>query len=166
MELINFEDYKINTLEILNNFKKLKYLYLYGFKFENPYILKLYNLIELKLSSCENIGFEENKNFNIEKLEIEDCNIIKPESYIKFSKLENYDINNKEIINYLLDPLFINKVKVIKCSSENFLEHENNFLEELTLETQKDELDIPIFEKILRYKNLKFVIFSTNLSDE
>ena len=166
MELRNFEDYKINSFEILNNFKKLKYLSLYLFQFENPYIIKLYNLIELKLSRCENIGFEENINFNIEKLEIKDCNIIKPKSYLKFHKLKNYDINNKEIINYLFDPLFVNKVKVIKCSSENFLELENIFLEELTLETQKDELDLQIFEKILRYKNLKFVIFITNLSDE
>ena len=43
---------------------------------------------------------------------------------------------------------------------------ENNLLEELTLETQNNETDLQIFEKILRYNNLKFVIFSTNLSDE
>jgi len=166
MELHCSKDYKINTFEILNNFKSLKFLSLYNFKFENPYILKLYNLIELKIFICENIGFEENKIFNIETLEITYSKIIKPKSYIKFPKLENYDINNKEIINYLLDPLFINKVKVIKCSSENFLEIENIFLEELTLENPKDELDLQIFEKILKYKNLKSVTFTTNLSDE
>ena len=65
-----------------------------------------------------------------------------------------------------MDPLFINEVKVIKCSSENFLKLEINLLEELTLETQNNETDLQIFGKILRHNNLKFVIFSTNLSDE
>ena len=166
MDLKNTEDYKINTFEILNNFKLLKYLSLYRFKFENPFILKLYNLIELKIYSCENIRFEENINYNIEELVIEDSNIIKPNSFIKFGKLENYEIKNQDIISYLFDPLFINKVKVISCFSEDFLRLENIYLEELTLNNHKDEIDQQIFEKILRYKNLKFVNFYTNLSDE
>ena len=166
MDLSCAKDYKTNSFEILNNFKSLKFLSLSRFKFENPFILKLYNLIELKINDCENIGFEENNNFNTEKLIIKDSKIIKPKSFIKFSKLENYEINNKEIISYLFDPLFVNKVKVIKCSSDDFLKLENIYLEELTLDSHKDETDIQIFEKILRYKNLKFVNFSTNLTEE
>lgn len=46
------------------------------------------------------------------------------------------------------------------------MELDNIFLEELTLAGYKNEIDLQVFEKILRYKNLKIVNFYTNLSDE
>ena len=56
LDLSNSSSSKINcSLEIINNFKSLKYLTLKYFKFENPFFLKIFDLIELKISSCDNI---------------------------------------------------------------------------------------------------------------
>ena len=98
LDLSNSSSSKINcSLEIINNFKSLKYLTLDEFKFENPFFIRLFDLIELKIFSCDNIGFIEgnNTNYNLKKLEISNSNIIKPKTIMRFSKLEDCTINDK-----------------------------------------------------------------------
>ena len=58
--------YKIINYENMNNFKSLKYLSLNDFIIENPFIIKLNNLIELEIINCDKIGFDENIIFNLE----------------------------------------------------------------------------------------------------
>ena len=158
---------KINSLEIINNFKSLKYLTLYGFKFENPFFIRLFDLIELKISSCDNIGFIEgnNTNYNLKKLEIRNSNIIIPKTIMRFSKLEDCTIYDKNIINHLFDPSF-SMIKKLICYEEVFLNSENKFLEDLNLMRNNEENDEEIFKKILNSKNLKKVDFENNLNIE
>ena len=125
------------------------------------------DLIELKISSCDNIGFIEgnNTNYNLKKLEISNSNIIKPKTIMRFSKLEDCTIYNKNIINHLFDPSF-SMIKKLKCYEEDFLNSENKFLEDLNLMRNNEENDEEIFKKILNSKNLKKVDFENNLNIE
>jgi hypothetical protein len=61
------------------------------------------DLIELNISGCDNIGFIEgnNTNYNLKKLEISNSNIIEPKTIMRFSKLEDCEIYDKNIINHL-----------------------------------------------------------------
>ena len=167
LDLRNSNSSKINSLEIINNFKSLKYLTLDGFKFENPFFIRLFDLIELDISHCDNIGFIEgnNTNYNLKKLEIRNSNIIKSKTIMRFSKLEDCTIYDKNIINHLFDPSF-SMIKKLKCYEEDFLNSENKFLEDLNLMRNNEENDEEIFKKILNSKNLKKVDFENNLNIE
>ena len=101
----------------------------------------------------------------MKKLEISNSNIIKPKTIMRFSKLEDCTINDKNIINHLFDPSF-SMIKKLKCYEEDFLNSENKFLEDLTLMRNNEENDEEIFKKILNSKNLKKVDFDNNLNIE
>ena len=65
----------LNLIEIINNFKSLKYLILSGVKISSLFELKLNNLKHLELIGCSNFTFN-NNNFNLNYLKLIGCSSI------------------------------------------------------------------------------------------
>ena len=123
-----------NSIENINNLKSLEDLHLQNLKFENVFMLKLYNLKKLNIEQCENISFDENSHFLIKVLYLQNCLIIKPKSLLIFPNLE--------IIHYLGNE--INNDDKLTCFDIIDLPNANN-LKSLNLDLQMNKIiEIPL----------------------
>ena len=80
------------SLEGINNLKSLKNLIISNYDLKIPFTLKLFNLAQLQLFEVNNISFDENTEYNIVKLVINESSINKPNELINFPNLEDFRI--------------------------------------------------------------------------
>ena len=167
-----------NMLLSLNNFKSLKFLYLYylsfnfiNFKDELNFFIQLNNLEVLYFKYCNNIlyiiensDFKELKELNLERCDISDIKVLEK---VKYDKLEILNLEGNIISN--LNILENVNFKDLKQLNLSYVEINNiDFLEKLKFEKlEKLKLngnkikDISIFKK-LNFKNLKHLDLGNN----
>ena len=155
-----------NSIENLNNLKALEELHLQNLKFENVFMLKLYNLKKLSLYNCTNIAFPEDKYLNLKQLIIENCSIIKPKFPIIFPELEECGLEDISYINQNYNPIIdfkhLKKLKKLNSPVINFINLESNILADVSLTLGGDrslENEKKMLIKILSIKSLKNVKF-------
>ena len=141
----------------LNNFKFLKYLQLIGLKFHGCFCLNLNNLEYLNIRFCRNIIFNDD-NLNLKTLDYWKNSLVYPKNKLKLPKLEKCFIN--EEFNSIIDFSSLNKLKELKCETNDFLMLKDLLLEKIELYSNKTkENEIKMIEKILSLKTLKKVKF-------
>jgi len=157
LELNSYNQIEIesNLFEPLNDFKVLEELSLHHFKFKNNFSLKLKNLKELELISCENISFE-NCCLNLNILGLNDYNITPPKSLLKFPNLESCDLNDNSKIdfNLLIDFKSLKNIKTFSASGIYFLNLEKDSL--ISAECYFNEINDDIIAKKILNKLLSF----------
>ena len=151
-----------DTLENINNLNLLEELQLNNLIFNNNFTVKLYNLKKLYISYCKNIAFGEDKPYNIEILELNYCDIIKPKEKLKFPKLKKYYVSY--IINsYYRISFFdiITSPKLLDISIDKFNDYNNEIssIEYLNVGSASYNRKIhqKMIEKIISMKNLKYI---------
>lgn len=167
-----------NSIENINNLNALEELHLQNLKFENVFVIKLYDLKILNIDICKNISFDENSSFLIKILYLKNTLIIKPKSLLKFPNLEimhyfnNYfnsyfDDNDKFTCFDLIDLPNINNLKSLN------LDLQMNKIIEIPLEKLpvehlelglvnnynflKKEEYLQIYEKIMSMNTLNYI---------
>ena len=116
-----------NLFENLNNFKSLKILLLSGLHFQNPFMLKLNNLIGIFIYDCLNIIIvDENFGNNLKRLVIKKTKTSifpKSKSLLKFPLLESFLIDNdiKEVLNSKIDFSVLNKISYFEGYMSDFI---------------------------------------------
>ena len=115
-----------NLFENLNNFKSLKILLLSGLHFQNPFMLKLNNLIGIFIYDCLNIIVDENFGNNLKRLVIKKTKTSifpKSKSLLKFPLLESFLIDNdiKEVLNSKIDFSVLNKISYFEGYMSDFI---------------------------------------------
>ena len=149
----------------INNFQHLEHLLLKNFIIQNPFILDLPKLKYLNIDTCENIGFAENSLQNIEKIYINNTEIIKAENaaLIKLPKATDISIMDEGdfIYNTIFDFSSFQNVKNLVCNKHDFPSLTNFSLEKLTVSFYNEEdkeMEKQMIEKILLMKELKILI--------
>ena len=161
-----FIDSKLFNL--INEFESIEYLNLTGCIFLSNFILKLNNLKELIVCNSKNICFKNNV-YVIQKLTIKSSQIIKPKELLKFPLLEECEIIDNEIINYLIDPLSITNLKKICCESSEFIKLSNFLLESVQIYKNTkylSEIEKSMLQLILIMDKLQYFELSTDLDDK
>ena len=183
-----------NIFENINNMNLLEELQLNYIIFKNTFILKLNNLKILTLHSCKNIAFNEDSQYMIRILILEDCSLVKSNKLIKFPMLEKflieknecYDSNEKysykkeylsydDIIDFSCDDIDFSNLKNINITIDKFI----NF-QKLNIPLKYLNLDFDInyginkktyhklFEKLKSFKTLEYInlpIININYTD-
>ena len=144
---------KDELFENINNLYFLEELQLNDVVFENNFIIKLFDIKKLYLSNCENISFVENRSYNIEIFELNNCLIITPEKLLNFPKLKKFNFNNISNGYYKIS-LFelINSPQFMVTDKEDNL---NNNISAEYLMVKDVCYSFEIIEKIISMKNLK-----------
>ena len=169
LELIINSFYKFELfpalVEKLNDFKSLKQLKLKGFQFKNNFIFILDFLEILEIINCKNIIFNSNKFINLKKLILINNSNLQINSLLKAPELEECELtiggldeNFKNFIDYSS----LNKLKICKINSFDFLNFDNTLLNKLILNSNRSissEDEREILEKIISIKTLKDINF-------
>ena len=172
MNLNSFYDVNVDLFEKLNNFNLLEYLELKGFIFNNLFTLKLSKLRSLILYNCNNITFSQNCCLNINQLHLSNCIIIKQNNLLKFPLVEDckFILDSEDKIktyNSIIDYSSLKKVKKLSIEVNDFLNLENNPLEELIIEKniKSKEIEIKMIEKVMSINTLKTLALNLEVID-
>ena len=160
LDILPFDKYEIkaNIFNNINNLKSLKYLFLSRFNFQSVFKLKLTNLEQLILFECKNIKFGKYIGLNIQKLYLNSCSIVKPKILIEFPKLEICIFEGKQNYNSIIDFSTLKNLKYFKgYYFIDFIELENEILEQVKITDYTIKLEAKIIKKLLSYKSLKEV---------
>ena len=150
-----------NSLKNLNCFLSLEVLELKGFKFKNPFILKIKNLKKLILKNCENLTFGENSCLNMKILFLLDCSFLNPKSLLKLPELEECILQNvmniKQKYNNIIDFSSLEKIKKLTAETSDFINIKNTLLESVSLYSYNisEETEKLMIEKLISIKTLK-----------
>ena len=124
--------------EIINNFTSLEYLILenlilspYYDNFYGNQEIKLFNLKKLRLINCKYITFAANVNLNM--LEIQSLNNVKPNKLIKLPYIEELIYCLKEEQNHIIDLSSLNDLKILCIGIDGFFDVKNEMLEQLKI---------------------------------
>ena len=161
-----------NSFDIINDFIFLEELQLNDLTFKNALKIKLYGLKKLYISNCKNISFGEDKPYEIEIIELNNCEIIKPKSLLNFPKLKKYFVNNiyqkhfykLNIFDIINNPKYldIDTSEVDNINTTSSIEYLNINYSSFDKEINKKKL-----EKIISMNNLKyFDIYLYNLYND
>jgi hypothetical protein len=115
-----------NNIDIINEFKSLKYLYLKGFLFSQNLVINLQNLEEMSLIDCKGIKiiFDE-MNINIKFLEIVRSSIKSNGKSIDLPNLETIILDENEIkLTNMIDFSSFKKIEKF-CGSYDYLKNMN-----------------------------------------
>lgn len=161
----NYIQIKGDSFEDINNFRHIEKISLNYIIFEESFILKLYNLKELKLDKCENIAFDDKNPFNLKILKIKMGIINKSKSLIKLTELEECDLFRnfnymQEEYDKIIDFKSLIKLKILIMEFKEFKNIEDIpyllSLEELKLK-HTHLIDEEYIKKILLFNKLKFL---------
>ena len=158
------------NIEVINNLNSLQHLFLENIIFDTFYSIafkiKLYNIIELILKSCENITFEQNSILKIKKLCLNNSLIIKSsKSLFKFPNLEKCSFKNNEY-NSIIDFSSLRNLKSFDGEENDFYFLENPQLIKIKLIC--DNITKKLIKKIILMKNLKKITlesYDININD-
>ena len=151
-----------NNIDIINEFKSLKYLYLNGFHFAQNLVINLQNLEEISITYCEGIKiiFDE-INKKIKFLKIVGSSIESSGKSIDLPNLETIILDENLIqFNNIIDFSSFKKIEKF-CGSYDYLNKMNlAFLKNLELteiNVSKDKMKefASLFERIITLENLK-----------
>ena len=151
-----------NNIDIINEFKSLKYLYLNGFHFTQNLVINLQNLEEISIIYCRGIKiiFDE-MNKNIKFLKIVASSIESSGKSIDLPNLETIILDtNLMQFNNIIDFSSFKKIEKF-CGSYDYLNNMNlAFLKNLELtdiDVNKDKIKefASIFQRIINLENLK-----------
>ena len=158
-----------NNIDIINEFKSLKYLYLKGFLFSQNLVINLQNLEEMSLIDCKGIKiiFDE-MNINIKFLEIVRSSIKSNGKSIDLPNLETIILDENEIkLTNMIDFSSFKKIEKF-CGSYDYLKNMNlTFLKYLELnEIQFNKVEkkefTSVFKRIITLENLKEIKLKIN----
>ena len=150
-----------NSFDIINDLDFLEELQLNDLTFKNALKIKLYNLKKLYISNCKNISFGEDKPYEIEILELSNCEIIKPKTLLNFPKLKKYFVDNIFEKHYYKLTIFdiINNPKYLNIDTDKVDDINNiSSIEYLKVDYASfyKEENKKKLEKILSMNNLKY----------
>jgi hypothetical protein len=172
---LNEEQIRIekSIMENLNKFKLLEYLKIERFIIEEePLIIKLYNLKELIIANCENIGFAEDSLLNIKRLEILNSIIIEMKSLLKLPEAREISLADDDYADFTLifDFSSFKNIKKLVCKIYEFAKIDSNCpLESAILfpsVNNSKDIERQMFEKIISMKELKQLTFELNFLEE
>jgi len=151
-----------SLFEGINSFTSLKYLFILSLKFKGIFVFKLYNLEKLKLTSCENIAFEENSLLNLKSIDLDQTLII-TNNPLKFPNLEEISLIDRDIDDYIsyisiIDFKSLINLKKFYGQVNYFLLLKDTLLEEVYLLYQREnsiDIEKELIEKLLEIKTLK-----------
>ena len=159
------ENIDLNIIEYINNFKLLEVLILSYFKINSLFIIKLYNLLTLKLLSCNNIALSENCGLNIKTVSFCQCNFPKSNILYKLPEVEDCEIYDCE--NLMIDFETLSKVKNLAINAYYFININAASLEKITVYSNNNtnEIEKKMIEKFLSSKTLKEIEFTITRID-
>jgi len=156
-----------NNIDIINEFKSLKYLYLKGFHFAQKLVINLPNLEEISIINCKviKINFDD-INKNIKFLQIERSSIESTGKNIDLPNVQTIILDENLIkITDIFDFFSFKKIEKF-CGSYDCLKSMNlTFLKYLELKDidvfqEKVKEFTSVFEKIIVLENLKEIILN------
>ena len=172
---LNEEEIRIekSIMENLNKLKLLEYLKIKRFIIEEePLIIKLYNLKELIIADCENIGFAEDSLLNIIRLEILNSIIIESKSLLKLPEAREITLADEDYADFTLifDFSSFKNIKKLFCKIYEFAKINSNCPLETaflfpSVNNSKD-IERQMFEKIILMKEIKQLTFDLNFLEE
>ena len=140
-----------NIIENLNNFKSLECLKIFRFKIKNPFLLKLYNLKNLDLYGCENIGFYENSLLTLKNIRIGKSLLPNTNYLIELPLVEKCILDDNKGIDF-------NSLKQLKSLISNgAILSKINYspLEYIKINSSSNGNEKEIIEKLITIKTLK-----------
>ena len=146
-----------NSLEIINNFNSMKYIRFYEVNFTKIFNINIQNLEYLNLYDCQNIclyscdNTSKIKELIIKRTDLKNNN----DSKFKFPFLIEMKYDNETHLNNIIEYNNLSNLKILKSSLYSFLKINDSPLENIHINSYKDNDIIQIFNQLIKIKTIK-----------